>query len=181
MDLSELKQLRKKLNLTQAELAQKSNVSQSLIAKIESGNIDPSYSNAIKIINTLQNINNTKEITAKDIMHKKIIFLDSKQDLKSAIDLMRKHNISQMPVEKNDKVIGFISESTLIDKILDNNNYNEISEIMEDVPPILPLNTNMSALAGLLKYFPFILIKDKEKIVGIITKSDLLKYVIRDF
>lgn len=179
MELNEFKKIRKKLNLTQAELAQKADVSQSLIAKIESGKIDPSYTNAKKIIDTLQSLNSRQELEAKDIMHKKIIFLEHDQDLKSAITIMKKHGISQMPVMNNEKVVGFVSESILIEKILDPHSYSEISEIMEPVPPILPLNANLSAIAGLLKYFPLILIEDKGIPVGIITKSDLLKVIYK--
>ena len=48
-DIKEIKILRKKLEITQNELAKKSGVSQSLIAKIESSNIDPAYSSIKKI------------------------------------------------------------------------------------------------------------------------------------
>ena len=155
MELIELKKLRKKLGLTQHDLAVKSNVSQSLIAKIESGNIDPSYSNAKKIIETLQNLNKTSEKIAKNMMQRNIIFLKHDETLKSAISIMRKHNISQMPIKKQDKVIGFISESILIDTLLEGS-YSIVADVMEPTPPILPLNANQSAVAGLLKYYPLI-------------------------
>ena len=45
-ELNEISRLRKQLGLTQAELAKLSGVSQSLIAKLEAGKIEPSYSKA---------------------------------------------------------------------------------------------------------------------------------------
>lgn len=54
--LEEIKQIRKKYNLTQSDLAKRSGVSQSLIAKIEAGRIDPTYSNAQKIFNALNDM-----------------------------------------------------------------------------------------------------------------------------
>ena len=48
-DIKQVKEIRKKLGLTQSELAKKAGVSQSLIAKVEAGTLDPTYSNAKKI------------------------------------------------------------------------------------------------------------------------------------
>jgi len=42
-ELSRIREIRKKLNISQRELAMKAGVSQSLIAKIEGNNIDPSF------------------------------------------------------------------------------------------------------------------------------------------
>ena len=44
-DLSEIRILRKQHNLTQSQLARLAGVSQSLIAKLEAGLIDPGYAN----------------------------------------------------------------------------------------------------------------------------------------
>ena len=45
--LQEIKHLRKKFNLTQGELAKLAGVSQSLIAKIESNKINPTFTNSV--------------------------------------------------------------------------------------------------------------------------------------
>ncbi len=176
-ELIELKRLRKKLGLTQTELAIKANVSQSLIAKIESGNIDPSYTNAKKIFETLSSLNEKSELSAKDIMHKKIMSVKSTDTLKEIIKTMRKHNISQMPVLKNNKVIGYISESLLLDRLLNGETQSRISNVMEQTPPIMPPDTTQSVIANLLKHFPLVLIEDKGELIGIITKADLLNVV----
>ena len=104
-ELSELKKYRKRLNLTQKELAKRANVSQSLIAKIESGKIDPSYTNAKKIFETLSLLEEKIELTARDIMYKRVIYGKSSDTLKDTIQKMRQKNISQMPVLKHNKRI----------------------------------------------------------------------------
>ncbi|MBN2367663.1 CBS domain-containing protein [Candidatus Woesearchaeota archaeon] len=174
-ELGELKKLRKKLGLTQGELARRANVSQSLVAKIESGKIDPSYTNAKKIFETLSLLNKKNELSASDIMYKKIIFVSSRETLKQAILTMRKNNISQMPVLDDSKVVGYISESVLLDKLLEGDTQTIIGDVMETSPPILPPATSQGIVANLLKHFPFVLIEDKGRLVGIITKADLLK------
>ena len=55
-ELNRIKQMRTELGLTQTELANISRVSQSLIAKIERGNIEPSYSIARRIFIVLEEL-----------------------------------------------------------------------------------------------------------------------------
>ncbi|GAI92067.1 unnamed protein product, partial [marine sediment metagenome] len=49
-NLSRIKYLRKKLNISQKELGEKLDISQSTISRIENGDMDPPYSKAKKII-----------------------------------------------------------------------------------------------------------------------------------
>jgi len=72
-DITYLKKIRKQLNLTQHQFAKESQVSQSMIAKIESGKLDPTYSYVKKIEQVIQNLTKHYEKEAKDIMHKNII------------------------------------------------------------------------------------------------------------
>ena len=69
-DLKEIKELRKKYKLTQEELAKKANVSQTLITKIEAGKIDPTYSNAQKILEAIEELKegkSFKEVGGEDM------------------------------------------------------------------------------------------------------------------
>lgn len=177
-ELTELKKIRKKLGITQNDLAKKANVSQSLIAKIESNKIDPSYTNAKKLFETLSLLDKTTELTAADFMHTKIISVRSTDSLRDAIERMRRRNISQVPVLRKKKVVGYISESGLLDKIIDGETQSlKIGDIMEPAPPIIPPSTSQGVIANLLRHFPCVLIEDKGELQGIITKADLLKVV----
>jgi len=61
----ELKSLRKKANLTQKELAMKAGVSQALVARIESGSVDPRVSTLIKILTVLSDETAVKKRSKK--------------------------------------------------------------------------------------------------------------------
>ncbi|MBI2647565.1 helix-turn-helix domain-containing protein, partial [Candidatus Woesearchaeota archaeon] len=61
-ELVEVKKIRKKLELTQTQLANRAGVSQSLIAKVESGRIDPTYSKTKKIFSALSELEKKEEI-----------------------------------------------------------------------------------------------------------------------
>lgn len=176
-DILEIKKLRQKIGITQSELARQSGVSQSLIAKIESGNLDPSYGNAKKIFETLSSLEKGNEASARMIMHKKIICVQKTDTIKECIILMRKHNISQMSVQFKDKVVGHISESLLIDKILEGDTNLSVGELMETSPPILPPETKQGVLTSLLRHFPLVLIEEKGELLGVVTKADLLKVI----
>ena len=85
MEIKEIKKIRKKIGLTQFELAKKANVSQSLIAKIESNKIDPAYSSVTKIKETFDRLIKSNNKTAKSIMNKKIITVDENSSIKSIV------------------------------------------------------------------------------------------------
>ncbi len=173
VEINEIKHIRKKLSLTQNELAQRAQVSQSLIAKIESGRLDPTYSNARKIFDALQEMSKKHEAKAEEIMTSKIISVSPDEDVKAAIEKMRKFNISQMPVIEHDKSIGLVSESTILEAML-NKKDKKIKDIMEDSPPVISKNTSLTVISDLLKFFPLILVSDDGRLKGTITKSDLL-------
>ena len=67
-DVKSIGSLRRKLNLTQKQLAKLSGVSQSLIAKIESNRIDPSYSKVVSIFHALENEMNSKKQTIENLV-----------------------------------------------------------------------------------------------------------------
>ena len=84
--------------MTQSELANRSGVSQSLIAKVESGRIDPTYTKTQKIFKALSELEKKEEIKAGQIMNPKIVSVASNEPVKEAISKMKKFQISQVPV-----------------------------------------------------------------------------------
>ncbi|MEM4756334.1 MAG: CBS domain-containing protein [Candidatus Woesearchaeota archaeon] len=179
LDLKHIKQIRKEIGMTQKQLAQHSGVSQSLIAKIESGRLDPSYTNAKKIIDTLQQTMQQKAIKAQDIMKKKIIAVSKKATATQAIALMRKYNVSQLPVLDNDQVVGLITERALLEAWANNNPQAKIQNLMLSPPPLVPADAPLQMVKDLLQYWPIVLIEKEKKVVGIIAKSDVLAALIK--
>lgn len=179
-EVSEIKSIRKKLGLTQGELAKLAGVSQSLIAKIESGLIDPAYSKAKQIFNAIDTLSNKKNVKVESIIVKRIISLSPDETLKSAIEKMKKYEISQTPVIDGQSVVGLISEGLLLDALINTNDPDmKVSEIMSEAPPIVSLSADIDAASYLLKYYPLVLVSDKGKYVGILTKADLLRTMLR--
>ena len=172
-ELEEIKKVRKKLGMTQTELANRAGVSQSLIAKIESGRIDPTYTNTKKIFAALSELEKKEEIKADQLMTSKIISIGSAASVKDAIDRMKKHEISQLPVIDNNKLVGMVSESTILDALL-NSKGKIVRDVMHESPPILSKTSPIQVVSNLLKHYPLVAVSEEGRLIGLITKSDLL-------
>ncbi len=176
-DLSEIKQLRKKHGLTQSDLARKASVSQSLIAKIESNQIDPTYSKVKQIFSTLDTIEDKKELKVEQIMSRKVVTIGPNDNIASAILLMKKKAISQIPVIEKNKIVGIVSDSLMLNFVSEHPediSKMKVNEIMGDVPPVVSKKTSVAVVQNLLKYFPIVLVSDKGNIEGVVSKADVI-------
>lgn len=175
-DITHLKKIRKQLNLTQHQFAKEAQISQSMVAKIESGKLDPTYSYVKKIENALEQLAKHKEEkTAKDIMHKNIITISKNEEIKDIIKLFSKHNISQIPVKEKERIIGLVTESSIINNLEKNLANKIVEEVMEESPPIITTSAKLEAILSLLKFYPILIVQEKGKPVGVITKADIIK------
>ena len=178
-EISDIKSIRKKLGLTQSELAAISGVSQSLIAKIEAGNIDPTYTKAQKILEALKNLGKQKEIPIEKIMNSKVIAVHPNDTISNVVSKMKRYEISQVPVIRENKCVGYVSESTLLDALVKNKAHAKVADIMKESPPVVSKVTSTNAVSQLLPFFSMVLISEKGKIVGVVTKSDIIRKMFK--
>lgn len=176
-DITRLKFIRLNLELTQHDLAKQSGLSQSIITKIERGEIDPSYSSVKKIEEAILLLSTKKEAIAEKLMTKKIFSITRETSTKEIIKLFQTQNISQVPVIEQGIAIGLVTESSIIEK---GANKRIAKEVMIEPPPIVPSHTTQSVLAGILKQYPLILIVKNNSFVGVITKADLLRSIMQN-
>ncbi len=172
-ELSEIKKIRKHLGITQSDLAKKAGVSQSLIAKIEADRIDPTFTKAKQIFDTLQLLEKKQEVKAVEVMNEKIITVSPQETIKDAVLKMKKYEISQMPVMDHHSVIGLLSESTLLNALIEQKG-KTAQDIMEEAPPAVSKNASIEVVSGLLRHYPVVLVTQEGKVKGLITKADLI-------
>ncbi|MAG18410.1 MAG: hypothetical protein CL944_02970 [Candidatus Diapherotrites archaeon] len=181
-ELSEIKHQRKKLDLTQTELAKETRVSQSLIAKIEAGSIVPSYSNAKKLFDFFETIKKKHEAKASEFMIYKVLSVKPDSTVKSAIKAMEKYSVSQLPVIEEGKNLGTISEKNVLEEINNSEEGNvlekKVSEVMGEAMPQITENTPFDVVSSIMGHSSGVLVTKHGKIIGIITKADLLKSVV---
>lgn len=180
--LDEIAKRRKLLGLTQKQLAKIAGVSQSFIAKIESGKIDPSYNKVKAIFDALEKMEARVNYTAKTIFHKGVVGVQKSDNVAGAISLMKEHGFSQLPVFDGEKCVGCISEKTILNQVTAAKDISQVSqkpveEIMEEAPPQVDENAPLPLISSLLHVYPAVLVTKRGKVIGIITKADLFKII----
>ena len=179
-EINEIQKRRKALSLTQNSLAAVTGVSQSIIAKVESGKVNPSYSTVKKLLDTLESMNNKNELKAIDIAHKKIIRISKNDNVSKAVRLMKEHGYSQLPVFDGKNIVGSISEKNIMNLIAKGQSLKKIlgqkvEDVMSDAFPRVNEQTPAAAVSMLLQNENAVLVVKNDKTVGIITKADLLR------
>ena len=177
-DPSSIESIRKKLGLTQRQLAELSGVSQSLISKIEKGRVSPSFEAVKKIFDALEKVRAERsgEPRAKDICTRNVISVSVDDAVAKAVELMRRHDISQMPVFDGEKPVGSISESTIAKKLDKIKTLDvRVKDIMDECFPTVPEDASLTAIRGILLEYPAVLVQKNGVVTGIVTKADILK------
>src|SRR6056297_3631618 len=108
MDLptpADLKDRRTDLGLTQSELADRADVSQPLIARIEGGDVDPRLSTLRRIVNALEE-SEADIVRADDLMHRDVISVSPSDQVSEAVQQMQEAGYSQLPVIKDGVPVG---------------------------------------------------------------------------
>ena len=178
--IKEIVKQRKILGLTQKRLAKLAGVSQSLIAKLENGQIDPSYTKVKAMFDILVALENKKEISAKEILNDKIVGVQKHATVSASVKLMKDYGYSQLPVFDGRHAIGSLSEKTVLKHILIQKDPDiltnlPVEKIMDEAFPQIGEDAPFPLISSLLQIYSAVLVSKKGKIKGIITKADLLK------
>ncbi len=179
--IDEIPRRRRELHLTQSKLAELAGVSQSIIAKIESGSVDPSYSIMKRLVEALERQSvQTSRPRVSEIMSRPVLSVSRTQFVREAVDLMRKKGFSQLPVLDGTRCVGSISEKTILDRAaqgepLDSVLNYRVRDIMDSPLPLVNDDMPLDMVLGLLQGNYGVLITKGENTIGILTKSDILK------
>ncbi len=184
--IEELKKMRKNLGISQKELASVSGVSQSYIARLEKGGLNPTYDKVRKIYDYLSKSGLRAEnidITASKIMSKDLIVCSPGDSVMKVLNIMREKGFSQLPVVSSDgKMVGTVTESEINDLLIRGSTMESlrrllVSNIMGPPLPLLDQSSLISMIYPLLKFHNAVVITSRGDLKGIITKADILKAV----
>lgn len=137
-----------------------------------------------------------KRTPISEIMTKKVVTLNYNDELETAERLFKKHHIRHIPVVRGDKVIGMLSYTDLLrisfadavdedEDSVDAVVYNmfTIEQVMAKKLISVSSISTIKDVAELLakKEFHALPVVDDDKLVGIVTTTDLINYLIDQF
>ena len=175
----QLKKIRTQLGYTQGALAEAAGVSQSIIAKIEAGAVDPTFNTLSAISKALRATTSKQSKRAADVMSMPVVGVQEGVKIRECADLMKKKGFSQLPVFSGERMIGTITDSHIVTllseaqdprKLLDDKVGNHVLPMFA----VVGRDTPVEALFSLFRYLPAVLVGRGDKVEGIITKIDLL-------
>jgi len=101
--------------------------------------------------------------------------------VRQALGLMTLHDISQLPVMEGQNCVGSVSEGSLSQKSLENPKLLDgtVSEVMDSPFPMVAGDQPVDSVVKLLsKSNPAVLVRNDGAIEGIVTRSDMLHYMM---
>lgn len=125
------------------------------------------------------------EKTVKDILKSKskqdFIVVHPHDKVREVFEVMKEHDISQVPVEDNNKMVGSVTESHLLNYLLANPFMNGEKSIHEIMQPPLPEVDDSIKLKDLHRYITrdsqAVLVKSGPRAWSIVTQYDIIRAV----
>lgn len=120
--------------------------------------------------------------TARDIIASRngsyrLVVSQKNDTVKDAIHLMNQKGVSQIPVVEDGQVVGSITDSKLLSKIIENPELKDakVSEVMENSMKFVALDSTLDVLSSMLEKEKAVLVRDDKHQIHIVTKHDLLE------
>ncbi|WMN06531.1 cystathionine beta-synthase [Marivirga arenosa] len=127
-------------------------------------------------------LENNDYATAKNIIKKRgdnynLISIESDQKIGEVVRLLDELSISQLPITHNGEFVGSISDTKLLNKLVEKPELrnNPIKEIMDDPFKFIALNTTVDTISSMMNHGDkALMVLDDNNAPHIITKQDLL-------
>jgi cystathionine beta-synthase len=106
----------------------------------------------------------------------KLISVNPEDEVADALQLMNAHGLSQLPVLDDGNSVGSIREGRVMAQLLNSRDllHSPVSEVMDPPFPVVNENVEVERATKYLKSSPAILIEEYNRIVGIVTRYDVL-------
>ncbi|MFC7077153.1 CBS domain-containing protein [Haloarcula halophila] len=179
MDLptsADLRERRTELDLTQSELADRADVSQPLIARIEGGDVDPRLSTLRRIVNALEEAEGGI-VRARDLMNSPVHSVEPDDSVHNAKELMDGKGFSQVPVVRDGSPEGLIGNSDIRQRDEENVGELPVAEVMNESITTVEPDATIDTVDDYLNHNAAVLVVEDGRTVGVITEADIARTV----
>jgi len=187
--LTEIKKLREELNISQRQLAKQCDIPSSFLSMIENqkNNTKPSYDVLVRIFQELdgESQKNLGKLTTADKICKTNLTSARKSDYaEDIIKIMHEKDFSQIPVLDGGGCIGMVTENSLM-KFLQERTHKpltttRVKDVMDTPPIVIDISTKVTEnILSLFNDSKCLLVSDNAKIVGLITKIDAIRGLMK--
>ncbi|HEX6807080.1 MAG TPA: pyridoxal-phosphate dependent enzyme [Gemmatimonadaceae bacterium] len=101
--------------------------------------------------------------------------------VRQALRLMNLHDVSQLPVIEGNNCVGSVSEGVVSAKALEDTTLLDatVSDVMDAPFPLVESGQSLDSIVKLLtKSNPAVLVRSQDRISGIVTRSDVLQFLM---
>ena len=181
-DLKEIRRRRERLGISQHKLAKDLRISQSTVAKIESGKINPTYKLVERIFSHLSSLHSVGMGTVGEVASKPVLAVREVTSVAEAVKTLQKHGFKQLPVLNGNHNLGSLSERGISRRILETKRpelllRQPVGTVMEEALPTVSEDVAVEVIIPLLQRTQAVLTAKKGRITGIVTNADLLKLI----
>ena len=174
---TDLRERRMDLELTQSDLAERAEVSQPLIARIEGEDVDPRLSTLRRIVGALEEAEGGL-LRARDLMHTDVISVPPDDSVQKAISLMLEEGYSQLPVLRDDYPVGIISNGD-IRRLGGEGGTGSLpvaDAMRESITTVTP-DATLNEVDAHLDHHEAVIAIENSRIAGIITEADVAAHL----
>jgi predicted transcriptional regulator len=167
------------LGLTQADLAERADVSQPLIARIEGGDVDPRLSTLRRIVEALNEAEGGI-LRASDLMNDEVVSVAPDDSVHETRQRMEEKGYSQVPVLQDGSPDGFISMADIVAAAEERDvpvGQLPVSEVKHDSFVTVEPDASIDAIEGYLTHNDAVLVVEAGQTIGIITEADLARHL----
>lgn len=110
----------------------------------------------------------------KEYISKDLIVVDINNNVQEVSEIMKKYDIGFVPVSKDNKIVGVLTDRDIVVKILANKDDKIESYISK--PIYIDINKDLNDALELMKKHKIkrLLVSENDKLIGILSLSDLL-------
>ena len=173
---ADLRERRNELGLTQSELADRADVSQPLIARIEGEDVDPRLSTLRRIVNALEEAEGGI-LRASDLMHSPVYAVEPDDSVKTALEIMDQEGYSQLPVARDQYPVGIVSHSDIRHADQTDPGDLPVADVMRESITTVTEDATVDEVDTHLDHHEAVIVMADAEMVGIVTDADVAAHI----